>query len=236
MLSCEEIISNIESRNLIAVELLDIENTVIKLLKNNSMDDFLNFVGEYGCKRIYFGYISYDVRKFKISIAPYDALSSKGCNKVEIYNSFIDSLDFTKPYKLIIFASIDSILIGVEEVDDWIQDEDVVDPHELLKVVKEDDEDDYDEELMERRKEYNDLIKDDKTKLIDTILDDPDFRLIKTQETRYWYLLELIGKPEMKEYREFLKPYGAYRFGNVKMFMDEVNMKYKEREKNQKHL
>jgi len=234
MISSKEIISNVESKNLVAVELLNIEKNMVKLLKNNSMDDFLNFICKHGGNRIYFGYTLYDPENYKISMRPYDldVLSSTGSSKVEIYNSFIDSLDFTKPYKLTIFTSIDSLLLGIEVVDDWIQNEDIADPRALLDVIKEDDEDDYTDEFMEKRKEYNDLIKDDKIKLMDIILDDPDFRLVKTQETRYWYLLELIAKPEMKGCGEFLKPYGSYRFGNVKMFMDEVNVKFKEREKN----
>ena len=222
----KEIISSIESKNLMAVELQNIENTAIKLLKNNSMDDFLKFVCEYGCKRIYFGYTLYDIRDYKISISPHnpDIFSSKGNSQVELYNSFIDSLDFTKPYKLTIFASIDSILLGVEVVDDWIQNEDIADPNIVLEVIREEDEDDYTDEFMGKRKQYYELIKDDKTKLMDIILDEADFRLIKNQETRFWYFLEVIGKPEMKEYREILKPYGSYRFGNVKIFMDEVSI------------
>lgn len=142
------------------------------------------------------------------------------------------SFDFSRPYKITVFTSINSILIGVSFLDDWLENEDITDPESFLEVVKNEDEEDYYEEIVVERKINKESKKNEKEIIMQFILNDSEFAYKKNQESRYWCFHDVMEKEEMKEFREILKPYGAPQIGNVKMFMDEAWQKYKEANKN----
>lgn len=224
----KEVTNYIKSKNLVPIELENNELTSVKILKSNSLDELLSHAQDCGIKRVYFAYMTYDPRSFKVNINP-NGLSEKGKEKIELYNRYVDTIDFTKPYKVTIFIAIDSILLGVKMIDNWIQNEDLTDTHVLLEVVKEEDAEEYYHEVGRKRKELWTTKKDEKEELTEIILADPEFAHQKNMESRYYYFHRLIDREGMEKYGELLEPYGYYLAGNVKMFMDEVWRIYKDR-------
>lgn len=220
--------NKINSLGLKSIMLEDNEFSDVRILKSNSIDEFLDIVIRNDVRNIFYGFSTYDFRDFLV-YDYLDSLSSKGIEKIEAYNNHVMSIDFSKPYKVTLFANIESVCIGVNFLDSWIDSEDVTDPRYLLDVVKEEDEELYYEEIAESRKIMKSTVKDRKQKIMDFILNDPEFANKKNQESRYWYFHEVMETEEMKEYRGLLKPYGAPHIGNVKMFMDEVWRIHKER-------
>ncbi len=220
--------NKINSLGLKSIMLEDNEFSDVRILKSNSIDEFLDIVIRNDVRNIFYGFSTYDFRDFLV-YDYLDSLSSKGIEKIEAYNNHVMSIDFSKPYKVTLFANIESVCIGVNFLDSWIDSEDVTDPRYLLDVVKEEDEELYYEEIEESRKSMNSTMKDQKQKIMDFILNDPEFANKKNQESRYWYFHEVMETEEMKEYRDLLKPFGAPHIGNVKMFMDEVWRIHKER-------
>lgn len=213
--------NKINSLGLKSIMLEDNEFSDVRILKSNSIDEFLDIVIRNDVRNIFYGFSTYDFRDFLVYDYQ-DSLSSKGIEKIEAYNNHVMSIDFSKPYKVTLFANIESVCIGVNFLDSWVDSEDVTDPRYLLDVVKEEDEELYYEEIEESRKSMNSTMKDQKQKIMDFILNDPEFANKKNQESRYWYFHEVMETEEMKEYRDLLKPFGAPHIGNVKMFMDEV--------------
>lgn len=220
--------NKINSLGLKSIMLEDNEFSDVRILKSNSIDEFLDIVIRNDVRNIFYGFSTYDFRDFLVYDYQ-DSLSSKGIEKIEAYNNHVMSIDFSKPYKVTLFANIESVCIGVNFLDSWIDSEDVTDPRYLLDVVKEEDEELYYEEIEKSRKSMNSTMKDQKQKIMDFILNDPEFANKKNQESRYWYFHEVMETEEMKEYRDLLKPFGAPHIGNVKMFMDEVWRIHKER-------
>lgn len=220
--------NKINSLGLKSIMLEDNEFSDVRILKSNSIDEFLDIVIRNDVRNIFYGFSTYDFRDFLVYDYQ-DSLSSKGIEKIKAYNNHVMSIDFSKPYKVTLFANIESVCIGVNFLDSWIDSEDVTDPRYLLDVVKEEDEELYYEEIEKSRKSMNSTMKDQKQKIMDFILNDPEFANKKNQESRYWYFHEVMETEEMKEYRDLLKPFGAPHIGNVKMFMDEVWRIHKER-------
>lgn len=70
--------------------------------------------------------------------------------------------------------------------------------------------------------------KDKEKELREIIFKDPEFKYCKNQESRYWYLLELLEQDGMEEYRYLAEDPGVYFNGKVKMFMDKTWTIYKE--------
>lgn len=228
-----KMINRIKSKNLIPIELENEDFIGIKTLKSNSIDELLEIGKDSGSKRVYFGYMTYDPSRFKLKYNP-DTFSEKGCEKIELYNSHVETFDFTKPYKITVFIEIDSILLGIRIIDDWIQMKDLSDPDTILKAIEEEDEDNYHREFFDEQRKNRVSNKDNLEELLEIILSDPEFANKKNQQIRYWYFMEVMERNHMKKYIELLIPYGAPHIGNVKMFMDNAWRIYKERLKKEK--
>lgn len=223
-------IEKLASSNLVGIELGNDSFTEVRILKSNSIDELISIATQNSIKNFFWGVTNYDIRDFLISYRP-ERFTSKGIEKIELYNSHVTNLDFNKPYKTTIFFKLDSIPIGINIIDDWILEEELADPDTYLEVIKEEDEEEYYEEIAVERKVNKDTRSEAKEIISQFILNDPDFKYKKNQEIRYWYFHDIMDKEEMEEYRDILKPYGAPHIGNVKMFMDELWMKYKEEQK-----
>ena len=226
-MSINKLLEKLALNNLVGIELENDSFSWVKILKSNSIDELIDIASRNNINNFFWGKTNFDIRDFLISYRP-ERFSSKGIEKIELYNTYIMNLDFEKPYKTTVFIKVDSISIGINLIDDWILDENITDPGVYLEVVEEEDIEDYSMEQLQTYKEHKEQIKGGKEELFKIILKDPEFPSKKNQEIRYYYFIDLMEKEEMKEYRDLLKPYGSLRFGNVKIFMDEAWKRYKE--------
>lgn len=230
MISHEEIIKVIQNNHMRPIWLKDVRESNISILNDNDLEKFIEFARLNMAERIYIKYSYYDSSDYEI-YGEYDNLSGRAIEEIKEYNSTVNSIDFTKPSKVVIFTFIDSMLLGIEHVDDWIQSSEVIDPLGKYEEIKLKYEFDYIDEIAQTRRVTKDKFKPEKDRLMNIILNDHEFGYKKNQDSRYWYFQDLMDKPEMEEYRELLIPYGAPFGGNVKMFMDDVWRIFKEQEK-----
>src|SRR5690554_5475154 len=182
----KEILDKMYLNNLVGIELENSSFSSVRILKSNSIDELVSIAAKNNIKNFFWGVTNYDVRDFLISYRP-ERFSSKGAEKIDLYNSYVMNLDFNKPYKTTIFFEVDSILIGINVIDDWILEEELADPDIFLEVIEEEDIEDYSTEQLLRYKEHNEEIKGGKEKLFEIILKDPEFPSKKNQEIRYYY-------------------------------------------------
>lgn len=226
MINIEE---SIRAAGFIPIELKNTNLTSTYMLKNSSFSQFIELVQSVNSSpRIYFSYFYYDLEDYWIDFED-ELLSSKAVDKVISYNNHLKTLDLTRPYKAVVFSMVDTMMIGLEFEENWIEQTDVRDPEIILKSIEVEFVDDYFAEKMERRRTIQNNNQPIIEKLMGIILDDPEFAHKKNQHSRYWYYIDLMNRPDMEEFREVLVPYGAPHIGNLKMFLDEVWRLNKER-------
>jgi hypothetical protein len=89
----------------------------------------------------------------------------------------------------------------------------------------------YYREVKKINASKKDQQKGDEIQLREIIFNDPEFQYCKNQELRYWYLVELLEKEDMRKYEYMVQPPGIPHMGKIKMFMDKTWILFKERQK-----
>lgn len=77
--------NKINSLGLKSIMLEDNEFSDVRILKSNSIDEFLDIVIRNDVRNIFYGFSTYDFRDFLV-YDYLDSLSSKGIEKIEAYN------------------------------------------------------------------------------------------------------------------------------------------------------
>lgn len=204
-----------ESHNLTALEVRDIKIYNRINLEFNNIDSFIEFVVNSGFNRIFYSYSYYTKEEYLIPKDYYDAYPKDFVDVVNEHNEMLKKQDFSIPYSLTVFVLESGVQIGIVLEDYWLEslkaDEQIekIEGHFWKEVQQ------YKQENLKKFKEY--------------ILNDPEFEKKKNQEARYWYFNEIIEMEEFKSLLPVFSPIGIYHTGKVKMFMDEMWQKLKDK-------
>lgn len=217
----EKIIEN----NLIPLEVSTLEISNQIYLNINNIDDFLKFVSRTASDYVYFYYTYYKSDEYIIPKDWYSEYSKEFKDEVKKHNGHIKSLDFTLPKGLTLFILQNGTFVGIKLQNPWL--EGFSNAEETIEVI----ENMFFRETEEIHALQQDQQKKDEHELRDLIFIDPEFRLCKNQELRYWYLIELLNKEDMRRYEYLVQPFGIPHNGKIKLFMDKTWMLYKERQK-----
>ncbi|EEG78360.1 hypothetical protein [Dethiobacter alkaliphilus] len=206
------------------VSVLKISNQVY--LKIDTIDDFLKFASDSKLEFVYFYYTYYKSEKYIIPQDWYSDYSKEFKAVVVQHNRYIESLNFDSPKSLVLFIIQNDTLIGTELQNPWIEDKNITVAEEAIEVI------DYEfHEVQKKRDLEKGQQKEDEKKLREIIFEDPEFRYCKNQELRYWYLVELLEREDIKQFEYLVEPYGIPHTGKIKVFMDMTWALYREQKK-----
>ncbi|RCW74988.1 hypothetical protein [Saliterribacillus persicus] len=227
IIRCEYLKEKISGYNLIPLEVshLKISNQIH--LSINNIEDFLRFASDSLYDYVYFYYTYYDSEYYKIPFDWYSDYPRDFITKISKHNRSIESLDFSTPKSLTLFILQNGMYVGIVFENRWIENDEIEDAEEAIEML----ENTFYDELKEIKNSKEDLKKDDENELREIIINDPEFRYCKNQELRYWYLVEMLEKEDMKKYEYLVQPPGIPHNGKIKMFMDKTWILYKERKK-----
>lgn len=223
----EHLKKKISNYNLIPLEVsaLNISNQIF--LEIDEIEEFLKFASDSNCEHVYYHYTYYNSEEYIIPLDWYDEQTNKFQNTVKKHNQLIESLDFGYPNSLSLFILQNGTFVGIKLHDPWIEEKGIESAEDTIETI----ENEFYREVEALRESKKDKQKDDENKLRGIIFNDPEFGYCKNQHLRYYYLVELLEKENMKKYEYLVQPYGAPHVGKIKMFMDKTWMLYKERKK-----
>lgn len=223
----QTLIEKIKSYNLIPLEVyaLNISNQIH--LNLDKIEDFLKFTRESNNCYLYYYYTFYNSGEYIIPLDWYSEYSKEIKTEIHQYNQYIESLDFSLPKSLTLFVLQNGTYVGVVLENLWIDDQDISIAEQAIEVI----ENRFHHEVKKISANKKVKQKEEENELREIIFNDPEFKLCKNQALRYWYLIELLEKENMMKYDYLVQPYGYYKDGKVKWFMDITWDLYKDRNK-----
>lgn len=223
----QEFLDKIKNYNLIPLEVhtLNISNQIH--LNIDKIEDFLKFAMDLNSGYLYYYYTYYHSGEYIISLDWYNEYSKEFKTEIHKYNQHIESLDFSSPKSLTLFVLQNGTYVGVVLENPWIDNQDISVAEEAIEVIEKR----FYREVKKIRTDKKDQQKEEENELREIIFNDPEFKLCKNQALRYWYLIELLEKENMMKYDYLVQPYGYYKEGKVKWFMDVTWDLYKDRNK-----
>ncbi|GGD02293.1 hypothetical protein [Pontibacillus salipaludis] len=220
----KKIISNYNITPL-EVSALEISNQLF--LNLDKIEDFLIYASDLNSKYCYYHYSYYIFDDYTIPKEWYSEYSKEFRTEVLLHNQYIKSLDFSSPKNLKLFILQNGTFVGIELTNPWIEEQGILPAEEAIDFIEKK----FCCEVKEIKKNKKEQQKEDEDQLREIIFNDPDFRQCKNQELRYWYLVELLEKEDMKKYSYLIQPPGIPHMGKIKMFMDKTWGLFKERKK-----
>jgi hypothetical protein len=206
------------------VKVLKVENQIY--LDIEEIEEFLKFARDSNFVYVYYYYTYYNLESYLIPIDSYsDEYEKKLKTEVRRYNKQLESLDFRTPKSVTLFVLNSSTLVGIELNDPWIDKK----GFSKVEYAVEEIENEFNFEVKRAKTIRNANQKEDENQLREIIFNDTEFIIhSKNQDLRYWFLVELLEREEMKKFRYLVHPYGIPVNGKVKAFMDITNILYKE--------
>lgn len=217
----------ISNCNLIPLEVSDFEISNQLYLNIDKIEDFLKYASDSNSKHVYYHYTYYDSEEYMIATDWFSEYSKEFKTEVRAHNQHIKSLDFGSPNSLTLFILQNGTFVGVEIDNPWLQNQGIMDAEETIEII----ENKFRRELKKVDDAKKEQYKEDENELREIIFNDPEFKLCKNQALRYRYLIELLEKENMMKFDYLFQPYGYYKDGKVKWFMDVTWELYKERKK-----
>jgi 16S rRNA G966 N2-methylase RsmD len=223
----QKLIEKINDYNLIPLEVnaLNISNQIH--LNIDKIEDFLKFASDWNSGYLYYYYTYYHSGEYIIPLDWYSEYSKEFKIEVRQYNQHIKSLDFASPKSLTLFVLQNGTYVGVVLENPWMDNQGISVAEEAIEVI----ENKFYREVKKISANKKVQQKEDENELREIIFNDPEFKLCKNQALRYRYLIELLEKENMMKYDYLVQPYGYYKDGKVKWFMDVTWELYKERNK-----
>jgi hypothetical protein len=222
----EQLIEKAREYKLIPVEVKVLKVASQIYLGIEETEEFLKFARDSNIGYIYYYYTYYNLGNYIIPEDEYrDYYEKEVKNEVRRYNKQIESLDFDSPKSLTLFVLQNGTLVGIELNYPWIENEGI----EIAEYASEEIEGAFHFEMKKAKDKKKDKQKEDENKLREIIFNDSEFAMYsKNQDLRYWYLVELLEKEDMKQFKYLVHPYGISVNGKVKRFMDITMILYKD--------
>jgi 16S rRNA G966 N2-methylase RsmD len=223
----QKLIEKINDYNLIPLEVdaLNISNQIH--LNLDKIEDFLKLASVWNSGYLYYYHTYYHSEAYIVPLDWYSEYSKEFKAEVRQYNQHIESLDFASPKSLTLFVLQNGTYVGVVLENPWMDNQGISVAEEAIEVI----ENKFYREIKKISANKKIQQKEDENELREIIFNDPEFKLCKNQALRYWYLVELLKKDNMQKYDYLVQPYGYYKEGKVKWFMDVTWELYKERNK-----
>ncbi|MFD3447130.1 hypothetical protein ACFDTO_21265 [Microbacteriaceae bacterium 4G12] len=227
IMKSEHLKKKIINNNIIPLEVsfLNISDQIH--LNLDVIEDFLKFASDSNSKYVYYYYTYYSFENYIIPTDWYNEYSIEFKTEIRKHNQHIKTLNFDLPKSLSLFILQNGTFVGMKLHNPWIENQGLHAAEETIELI----ENKFNREVKKISAHKKEQQKEDETKLREIILNDPDFTYCKNLELRYWYLIELLEKENMKKYEYLVQPYGAPHIGKIKMFMDKTWIVFKERKK-----
>jgi hypothetical protein len=223
----EDLKKKISNYNIIALEVSTLKISNQLYLNIDKIEDFLKFVSDSNVMYVYYHYTYYNCSDYIIPQDRYSEYSKEFKTEVRTHNQHINSLDFGSPKSLTLFILQNGTLVGMELNNPWIDNQGIYTAEDTIEYM----ENKFFREVTKISTNKKVQQKEDETQLREIIFKDTDFKFCKNQELRYWYLVELLEKENMKKYDYLVQPPGVPHMGKVKMFMDKTWILFKEQKK-----
>ncbi|MFB5197607.1 hypothetical protein ACE198_22310 [Neobacillus sp. KR4-4] len=230
IMKSEHLKKKISNYNLIPLEISSLSISDKIHLNIDVIEDFLKFASDTECKYVYYYYTYYNFENYIIPADYYNEYSGDFKAEVRKYNQNIKKLNFDSPMSLTLFVLQNGTYVGIKLHDLWIENQGI----SVADVAIEEIEHKFYREIKKISADKKVQRKEDVNELREIIFNDPEFKLCKNQALSYGYLLELLQKEDMMKYDYLVQPYGYYKDGNVKWFMDVTWELFRERERKQK--
>ena len=214
----------VSNYNIIPLEVSALKLSNQLYLNIDKIEDFLEYTNESNSKYIYYHYSYYISAEYTIPTDWYSEYSKEFRTEIRIHNQHIKSLDFDSPKSLILFILQNGTFVGIELKNPWIENQGIYRADKMIEFV----ENKFNREVKETKITKKEQQKEDESQLRNIIFNDPNFEFCKNQELRYWYLVGLLEKEDMKKYDYLLQSPGIPHTGKIKMFMDETWRLFKE--------
>ncbi|MCW3491535.1 hypothetical protein [Dethiobacter alkaliphilus] len=241
MLQENELITKLQKSSMYCISFSDRAYLDV-VLKEANIEKLVEFAAKIKEGVIFYKYGCYDIEDYLIPDSWVDDYPKNFVKKVNAHNRYLQSLEFDRPYYLVVFLIYNGLKIGFRDTNDWLVNENVFDAEEMIEELKAE----YSEEIEKAREEKNkEAEKAEKEKnkqseimlgeLREFILSDVEFHYCKNQFARYEYIRNLYEEGKYAAHLEFLMPFGAPHIGKVKLFMDKTWAIYQQRNReNQK--
>lgn len=217
--------TEINNHNLIPLEVIALKVSNQLYLNIEKIEDFLKYASDSNFECVYYHYTYYNPEEYIIPTDWCSEYSKEFRTEVCVHNQLIESLDFGSPKSLIIFILQNGTVVGMKLKNPWLENQGIHSAEEAIEFV----EHKFNREVKETIVTKKEQQKEDENHLREIIFNDSDFKLCKNQELRYWYLVELMEKEDMKKYDYLVQPPGIPHMGKIKMFMDKAWILFKER-------
>lgn len=227
IMKSEYLNKKISNYNIIPLEVSALKISNQLYLNIDNIEDFLKYASDSNFKYVYYHYTYYSSEEYIIPTDWYSEYSTEFKTEVRAHNQHIKSLDFSSPKSLTLFILQNGTFVGVELNNPWIENQRIHTAEDTIEFM----ENKFYREVTKISANKKEQQKEDETQLREIIFKDPEFKICKNQELRYWYLVELLEKDNMKKYDYLIQPPGIPHMGKIKMFMDKVWILYKEQKK-----
>ena len=206
----------LKKQSFIPVQLKEIHNQK-KLILENDLESFFDLVKSFNQEHVFYKYGFYNQEDYFIPNYHFEEFPKEYQDAITNHNSELDQFDFNTPKQLEIFIIKDGVLIGIQFNNYFLEENNIPSAEDKTYEIN------YRFQFKDNSEK-----KDKEKELREIIFKDPEFKYCKNQESRYWYLLELLEQDGMEEYRYLAEDPGVYFNGKVKMFMDKTWTIYKE--------
>jgi hypothetical protein len=223
----EDLKKKISNYNIIPLEVSTLKISNQLYLNIDKIEDFLKIAVDYNVMYVYYHYTYYNCSDYIIPQDSYSEYSKEFKTEIHTHNQHINSLDFGLPKSLTLFILQNGTFVGVELNNPWVADQDIYTAEDTIEYM----ENKFFREVTKISTNKKVQQKEDEIQLREIIFKDPDFKFCKNQELRYWYLVELLERENMKKYDYLVQPPGVPHMGKIKMFMDKTWILFKDRKK-----
>ncbi|GGM39353.1 hypothetical protein GCM10011351_26900 [Paraliobacillus quinghaiensis] len=217
----------ITNYNVIPLEVSAMKISNQLYLNIDEIEDFLKYANDSNSNYVYYQYSYYNFEEYIIPKDWYSEYSKEFRTEIRVHNQHIESLDFGSPKSLTLFILQNGTFVGVEIKNHWIENQGIHLAEDTIEFIENKFYCEVKEIIVNKKGQQ----KKDENQLREIIFIDPEFKLCKNQELRYWYLVELLEKENMKKYDYLVQPPGIPHRGKVKMFMDKTWELFKERKR-----
>lgn len=217
IIDIEQLNQKLKKQNLIPIQIEHIK-TNNRVILEKDLTDFLELIKTYEQNHVYFKYDFYKKSDYEIPKDYYDLQEEEFINEINTHNEKIKSFDFNIPKSLEIFIIKDGFLVGINQENFWIEEKNIKSADLAIHEV------DLNFSVQPKSK-----TNEDKNELREIIFNDPEFASKTNQESRYYYLVNLLEEQELyNKYKHLFSPPGYFKSGKMKMFMDETAKIFKE--------
>lgn len=229
MIREKELLERLEQEGLYAFNAMMTSKAIDEgVIKFDEFEEFMRFIKLNNIKNIFYFYIYLNKEDFLISDELQLGIESDIYKlikqDIEEYNEKIESFDFTRPERLLVFCLYNDKLVWVVLQDFWDEENNLMKAEEMVDYFQENYEYILEQKEIEREEKLE-LLKDE---LREYMLNDDNFKICTNRELRRNYGRTLEKNKKMRKYLEAFSDYGNHLASQTfLMFIEVVWAEYK---------